>query len=64
MRLLRRIAGIAALAFSTLAAGQDWPTRPITILAAAPAGGTTDVIARSLADVIERLVRAAGVRLD
>ncbi len=52
MKPLRRIAGIAALAFSTLAAGQAWPTRPITILAAAPAGGTTDVIARALADVM------------
>lgn len=52
MKQLRRIAGIAALAFSTLATGQAWPTRPITVLAAAPAGGTTDVIARALADVM------------
>nr|WP_145552350.1 hypothetical protein [Variovorax boronicumulans] len=102
MKTLRCIATIAALAFSTLAAGQAWPSRPITILAAAPAGMPVSLLPRleqelhaavqstalkarfqvdglvpvgnsaaqmrqsldTYGRVIDRLVQAAGVRLD
>ena len=52
MKPLRHLAALAGLLLCTLAAGQSYPNRPITILVAAPAGGTTDVIARTLAEVM------------
>ena len=44
--------GVAATA-----AAQAWPNRPITLIVPFPAGGTTDVLARALAD---RLTPALG----
>ncbi len=52
MTTLARLAAIAALAFSALAMGQGYPAKPITIIAGAPPGGTTDVLARTMADVM------------
>jgi len=46
----RRLIGIAALACSTLAFAQDYPTRTITLVLPAPPGGATDVLARVMAD--------------
>jgi tripartite-type tricarboxylate transporter receptor subunit TctC len=51
----------AALAFVTagpaIASAQDWPTRPIHFIVPYPAGGSTDIGARAIA---EHLTRALG----
>jgi tripartite-type tricarboxylate transporter receptor subunit TctC len=65
------VAGFAVLAASTgLAAAQDYPTRPITMIVPFAAGGPTDVIARIVSEnmsktlgqtiVIENVVGAGG----
>jgi tripartite-type tricarboxylate transporter receptor subunit TctC len=70
-RFTRLLAGAALLAASVgLAAAQDYPTRPITVIVPFAAGGPTDVIARIVADnmsktlgqslVIENVVGAGG----
>jgi tripartite-type tricarboxylate transporter receptor subunit TctC len=41
---------IAALALLQTARAEDFPARPIKILVGAPAGGTTDTMARAIAD--------------
>ena len=43
-------AAIAVLALLPPAHAEDFPTRPIKILVGAPAGGTTDTMARAIAD--------------
>ena len=75
MRIATRFAGLAAgfamLAGSAgLAAAQDYPARPITLIVPFAAGGPTDVIARIVGDhmsktlgqqlVIENVVGAGG----
>jgi tripartite-type tricarboxylate transporter receptor subunit TctC len=48
-KFLRLTAGAAALpTFSRMVSAQTYPTRPITIMVGAPAGGPTDTIARIL----------------
>src|SRR5260221_9220671 len=39
---------VALFAFSLPAQGQDYPTRPIKLVVGAPAGGTTDTLARAI----------------
>ena len=46
--LIRCLLG-AALAFSPLASGQTWPTKSVRLVVNFAAGGSTDVIARSMA---------------
>ena len=52
MRLSRRAAlALAALAALPLAAAaQDFPTKPITLVVPFPAGGSTDLVARVVAE--------------
>ena len=51
-RFLHLVAAAAFLAATAPAAGQDWPTRPMTLVVPFAAGGSSDVIARIVADGI------------
>src|SRR5215467_11519862 len=45
------LAAVLSFAFGMVgAAAQNFPTRPITIIAPFPAGGATDIVARNLAE--------------
>src|SRR2546430_5574639 len=50
VKTLRALAAVAAIAFAQHANAQDWPNRPITMVAPFAAGGSTDAIARIVAD--------------
>ena len=66
----RLLALVAALSFVTIAHAQDYPKRPITMIVPFAAGGTSDVIARAVAEqmgialgqtiVIENIAGAGG----
>jgi tripartite-type tricarboxylate transporter receptor subunit TctC len=50
-RFMELAAGVVALpALSRIAKAQAYPTRPITMIVPFPAGGTTDVVGRIVAD--------------
>ncbi len=48
------IAGAALLATAPAAFAQAWPSKPVRILIGAPAGGTADIVARLLADGLQK----------
>jgi tripartite-type tricarboxylate transporter receptor subunit TctC len=51
MEMLRALVAVAAaIVFAALANAQDWPSRPLTMVAPFGAGGSTDAIARIVAD--------------
>src|SRR5262249_14282250 len=69
---LRLAAGAAALpALSRIASAQTYPSRPITMIVAASAGGATDIVARIIAEpmraslgqpvIVENVTGAGGV---
>jgi tripartite-type tricarboxylate transporter receptor subunit TctC len=71
-QFLHLATGAAALpVVSRIARAQAYPTRPITIIVAAPAGGPTDIVARIMADpmraslgqpvIVENVTGAGGV---
>ena len=47
---LQFCAAIAVLMLAQAARAEDFPARPVKILVGAPAGGTTDTMARAIAD--------------
>ena len=60
MRITRRVtlgAGLASFAITGRALAA-WPERPITLIVPYPAGGGTDIVARTLAPLMEREMRA------
>lgn len=56
IRLVSAVLGLALFA-SWLAAAQEYPTRAITIVSPFPPGGTSDLTARQLAPVLERIFK-------
>jgi tripartite-type tricarboxylate transporter receptor subunit TctC len=68
--LTAAVAAVAGMLCTGIAAAQDYPTRPITMIVPFPAGGATDTVARFLAErlrgvlgqsiVIENIAGAAG----
>ncbi len=58
MQICRMIATVGALlAAAAPAAGQDWPTRPMTLVVPFSAGGSSDFIARIVAEGISNNLR-------
>ena len=49
------VACVALIAAIPAAKGQDWPGRPVRFIVPFPAGGSTDVLFRILADQMEFL---------
>ena len=57
IRLFSILAGAMCLAGPVLAAPVAWPTKPVTLLVPFPAGGTVDIVARTIG---QRLSMATG----
>jgi tripartite-type tricarboxylate transporter receptor subunit TctC len=54
--LTMAVAALLGLASAGMAAAQDYPTRPITMIVPFPAGGATDTLARYLAEQMRALL--------
>ena len=52
--VLGAIAGAALVASAPAAFAQAWPTKPVRIVIGAPPGGTADIVARLLADGLQK----------
>jgi len=59
--LARLLAAVAALAMATAASAQNYPNRPITMIVPFAAGGTSDVIARTVAEQMSSALGQAVV---
>ncbi len=57
---LARALGTGALAFALTCAAQDWPTKPVRFITAFPVGGSSDQVARIVA---ERLTNILGQQI-
>ena len=57
MNFLRLTASITLWLAATLSQAQSWPQKPVRLIVGYPPGGTTDLIARPMAD---RLTKALG----
>ena len=44
------LVALAMAVLSGAATAQSWPTKPVSLIVPFPAGGTTDVLARALAE--------------
>src|SRR5665213_939672 len=55
---------LSAAASSAMAAAQDYPTRPITMIVPFPAGGATDTLARFLAEQMRPLLLGQSVVIE
>jgi tripartite-type tricarboxylate transporter receptor subunit TctC len=53
-RAMQSLAVAAAMTACGSAFAQSWPAKPITLIVPFPAGGTTDVLARALADRLQQ----------
>lgn len=61
--VLQLALGVAAAAFSTLAAAQGYPTKPIALVVPNPPGGLVDTSARIVAEPLQRIL-GQGVIVD
>ncbi|MCC6532136.1 MAG: tripartite tricarboxylate transporter substrate binding protein [Burkholderiales bacterium] len=52
MRAMRTVVLVLSLACAALAAAQSYPTRPISLMVPAPAGGPTDIVGRVIAHML------------
>src|SRR5436190_6641011 len=53
---MRRVLAMLLVAFSTAAAAQQFPSKPIRVIVPFPAGGTTDIVARLVAQRMQESV--------
>lgn len=60
-RVIRYIAAAGLLACVCLAHAQEYPSKPITLIAPAAAGGTTDVLSRLVADGMGKALKQSVV---
>ena len=49
--------GFSAVVFSTIAGAQAYPARPIALIVPHPAGGTSDILARTVAAEVSKLLK-------
>jgi tripartite-type tricarboxylate transporter receptor subunit TctC len=61
MKSLRLLAGAAALALSTLAAAQDYPSKTITVVVPFAAGGPTDTVTRLVSQEMGRFLKQSMI---